>query len=130
MNLQEGYTADLGLSVPGGHNMVPAPGAAQGSLHWAWWGGQSTRDAGKLQLGSPYTGGARVLTLSCIHLFGRVESALVFLRMQIISLSDLTANIFWLLTPFPGQERAVFPADPPASFRTLGYFDFREGSEG
>lgn len=60
-----------------------------------------------------------------------MESALFLLYMQIISLNNLTANIFWFLTPCPGQEQAVFPADPLASFRALGlgYFDFKEARE-
>lgn len=51
--------------------------------------------------------------------------------MQIISLNNLTANIFWFLTPCPGQEQAVFPADLLASFGALGlgYFDFKEARE-
>lgn len=51
--------------------------------------------------------------------------------MQIISLNNLTANIFWFLTPCPGQEQAVFPADSLASFGALGlgYFDFKEARE-
>lgn len=68
-----------------------------------------------------------MLPLSGINLFGRVESALFLLYMQIIPLNNLTANIFWFLTPCRGQEQAVFPADPLASFRVLGlgYFDFK-----
>lgn len=60
-----------------------------------------------------------------------MESALFLLYMQIISLNNLTANIFWFLTPCPGQEQAVFPADPLASFGALGlgYFDFKEARE-
>lgn len=68
-----------------------------------------------------------MLLLSGINLFGRVESALFLLYMQITTLNNLTANIFWFLTPCPGQEQAVFPADPLASFGVLGlgYFDFK-----
>lgn len=70
-------------------------------------------------------------TLSQINLFGRVESALFLLYMQIICLNNLIANIFWFLTPCPGQKQAVFPVDPLASFATLGldYFDFTEARE-
>lgn len=70
-------------------------------------------------------------TLSRINLLGRVESALFLLHMQIISLNNLTVNIFWFLTPCPGQKQAVFPADPLASFATSGLdnFDFTEARE-
>lgn len=75
--------------------------------------------------------GTSVPTLSRINLLGRVESALFLLYMQIISLNNLTANIFWFLTPCPGQRQAVFPADPLASFATsaLDYFDFTEARD-
>lgn len=67
-------------------------------------------------------------TLSRINLFSRVESALFLLYMQIISLNNLTANIFWFLTLCPGQKQPVFPADLLASFATSGldYIDFTE----
>lgn len=70
-------------------------------------------------------------TLARINLFGWVETALFLLYMQIISLNNLTANIFWFLTPCPGQKQAVFPADLLASFATLGldYCDFTEARE-
>lgn len=60
-----------------------------------------------------------------------MESALFLLYMQIIPLNNLTANIFWLLTPCPGQEQTVFAADPLASFGALGLgcFDFKEARE-
>lgn len=60
-----------------------------------------------------------------------MESALFLFYMQIKYLNNLTANIFWFLTPCPGQKQAVFPADPLASFATLrlDYFDFTEARE-
>lgn len=68
---------------------------------------------------------------SRINLLARVESALFLFYMQIKYLNNLTANIFWFLTPCPGQKQAVFPADPLASFATLrlDYFDFTEARE-
>lgn len=124
-----------------GHTAAPRPGAARGlpALGMAGWpereGTQPGGEAAGLNPGcenpASRASGTSVPTLSRINLLGRVECALFLLDMQIISLNNLTANIFWFLTPCPGQKQAVFSADPLASFATLGLdcFDFTEARE-